>query len=289
MYVGGVKTGFYSINGLYLPVFSVIYMLFFLQYINSRKTRLLTVIFSIMTVLISLAILKRTLILVLILGLILFLVFNFKARIILSAIFILLVSSILFYIFFYSEFQKTLVSRESRFNKDYDITQEGRITENFYVFDLMKRNPHQIFFGTGEIFNDRKYISRSFYDEDREVHSSFTRIFWNGGLVGLGLFLYFYYTQVMITSNGFLNSKKTSRSLRTLFSFGLTLIILRFLNDFSSGITYLGFNSFCYLLIGNILFIANTIVRIPLEVSNKGKSPSNATRDALVETNLNTQ
>lgn len=250
MYIGGVKTGYYSLNGLYIPVFSLIFISFFYSKISKRNIKILTLVFSLLTIVVSLSILKRTLLLILALGLLAIIVYNFNLRFFMRVVFALLFSGFLFFRYFYSDFQKTFESRESRFNSEYSIWNEGRITENFHVFDLMKDSPWKLIFGSGEVFNDRKYIAYTIYEEDREVHSSYARIFWNGGFLGLVLFLIFYWIQfkTMIVSMKFFNGK--SKEFKLIFYFGLVLISLRFISDFSSGITYLGFNSFCYLIIG---------------------------------------
>lgn len=250
MYIGGVKTGYYSLNGLYIPVFSLIFVSFFYSRISKRNLKLLTLVFSLLTIVVSLSILKRTLLLILALGLIAVIIYNFNLKFLIRVSLALLFSGFLFFKFFYSDFQKTFESRESRFNSEYNIWNEGRITENFYVFDLVKESPFKLIFGSGEVFNDRKYIAYTIYEEDREVHSSYARIFWNGGFLGLVLFLFFYWIQfkTMFISMKFFNDK--SKEFKLIFYFGLVLIALRFISDFSSGITYLGFNSFCYLIIG---------------------------------------
>lgn len=250
MYIGGVKTGYYSLNGLYIPVFSLIFVSFFYSRISKRNLKLLTLVFSLLTIVVSLSILKRTLLLILALGLIAVIIYNFNLKFFFRVVLLMLFSGFLFFKYFYSDFQKTLESRESRFNSEYNLWNEGRITENFYVFDLVKENPWKLILGSGEVFNDRKYIAFTYYEEDREVHSSYARIFWNGGLLGLGLFLAFYWIQFKTMFNSMKFFKNKSNEFKLIFYFGVVLVTLRFISDFSSGITYLGFNSFCYLIIG---------------------------------------
>jgi hypothetical protein len=249
MYIGGVKTGYYSLNGLYVPVFCLIFVLFFYQKILNRKVKIFTFILAVLTIAISFAILKRTLLLILFLGLLALIFYNFNWRFLSRIALVVLFSGLLFFNYFYSDFLKSLESRESRFNKEYDITQEGRFTENFHAYRILKKNPEKLIFGSGEVFNDRKFISHTIYD-DRELHNSYARIFWNGGFLGLGLFLFFYWVQIktMYLSLNFF--KKKSRNIELLLFFGFILVLLRFISDFSSGITYLGFNAFSYFIIG---------------------------------------
>ena len=208
------------------------------------------------------SILKRTLLLILVLGLFALIIYNFNFKFLLKFGVVLLFAVLLFFRYFYADFQKTFESRESRFNSEYSILNEGRITENFYVYKLMVDNPLKLIFGSGEVFNDRKYIAYTFYEEDREVHSSYARVFWNGGFIGLGLFFYFYWIQFKVTFLAFRFFKNKSNPYKLLFYFGLIFVFLRFVSDFSSGITYLGYNAFCYLIIGYLFSLSMSLKNI---------------------------
>lgn len=258
MYKGGIKTGFYALNGLYIPIFSVIFISFFYSKIYKNNLKILTLIFSLLTIVVSLFILKRTLLLMLILGLIAIVIYNFNLKFFFRVFLLLLFSSFLFFEYFYSDFQKSIESRESRFNSEYKITQEGRFTEYFQIYEIMKVDLSQLILGSKEVFNDRKYISYTIYD-DRELHSSYARIFWNGGFLGLGLFLLFYWIQIKVMFNSLNFFKNISKEFKLIFYFGLVFISLRFLSDFSSGITYLGFNAFSYLIIGNLFSLSKNV------------------------------
>jgi len=262
MYLGGVKTGFYSLNGLYVPVFCLLLVSFFFQKISNTKIKFITFLFSILAIAISLSILKRTILLILVLGLLALIAYNFNLRFLLKLGFTLLFSGVIFFRYFYSDFQKTFESRESRFNNEYNLLNEGRITENFHVYTLMKDNPWKLIFGSGEVFNDRKYIAYTFYEEDREVHSSYARVFWNGGIIGLGLFLYFYWIQIKVMFVSFKLFRNKLNPFKLLFYFGLIFASLRFISDFSSGITYLGYNAFSYFLIGYIFRLSSNFKKI---------------------------
>jgi hypothetical protein len=256
LYRGGFIIGYNSLNGLYIPIFSIIIILFFQNQIKNRSIRVISILFSILNVLVYVAILKRTLLLILVLALIFYIFINLSPKVIIRILFLSSLSLVAFFFIFYNDFQNTLESREKYFSEEYEISAEGRVTENFHVFSIMKNDPKKLLFGTGEIFNDRKYLSFSFYERSREIHNSYARIFWNGGLFALFLFLYFYWIQgkMMLNTLAILNKKQ--KLYREIFWFGFVFILLRALNDLSSGITYLGFNAFCYLIIGNLFRIS---------------------------------
>jgi lipid-A-disaccharide synthase-like uncharacterized protein len=213
-----------------------------------------------------------------VLGFLALIIYNFNLRFLSKLGFTLLFSGIIFFRYFYSDFQKTFESRESRFNTEYNILNEGRITENFHVYTLMKDNPWKLIFGSGEVFNDRKYIAYAFYEEDREVHSSYARIFWNGGFLGLALFLYFYWIQIKVFFVSFRLFRNKLNPFKLLFYFGLVFVLIRFISDFSSGITYLGYNAFSYFLIG-YLFSLNLNLKRGFQV----KKVSNSLEDNKIK------
>ncbi len=253
-YKGGIKMGYYSLNGIYVPTFSIIVIIYNLKMIKSKIERYFSILFSITSIIILILLLKRTLVILIFVSFI----FYFFKKISLIRILRITLFSILFLVVF-SNFsyllEDSIASRKGRFDKEYDVTNEGRFVENIKVYALMKDSPLKLLFGTGEVFNDRMFLSKSF-DVDREAHNSYIRIFWNGGFVGLLLFLSFYYKQFTEILKNFYTAKKLNNFyLLNLFYFGCIFILLRFFNDFSSGITYLGYNAFSYLLIGSILRI----------------------------------
>lgn len=260
LYRGGFIIGYNSLNGLYLPIFSIIFVLFFQNQINNRSIRIITILLSIVNVLIYVAILKRTLLLILILGLIFYIFINTSPKVIMRFLFLFSLSFVAFFFFLFDDFQNTLESRQKYFSEEYEVSSEGRVTENFHVISIMKNNPKELLFGTGEIFNDRKYLSFSFYERSREIHNSYARIFWNGGLFALFLFLYFYWIQGKVMLNTFAIIHKKQKLYKEMFWFGFVFILLRAVNDLSSGITYLGYNAFCYLIIGNLFRISSNLI-----------------------------
>ena len=254
LYKGGLILGFYSLNGLYIPCFGVIVTIFNLKSIKSKWIRILSVTFTISTVIILLLLLKRTLLIIILCS---FLFYFFKKisliRCVRFSIFIVILLVVISN--FSSILSKSFESRANRFSKDYDVKEEGRFRENEMIYKIVQNDPFKLIFGSGEVFNDRKYFAKH-YDIERDAHNSFIRIFWNGGFVGLIIFLSFYYHQFRILYLNFYKARNNKNQyLINLFYFGCVFIILRFLNDFSSGITYLGYNAFSYLIIGGMFRI----------------------------------
>lgn len=258
IYTGGLIMGFYSINGLYIPTFSIIVFVYFYKYIPRGKQRVLGLIFSITTVFILLLLLKRTLILLILLGAVLFIIKSVSIKKLVQ-VSLVLGALIVIGFLFQDQLADSFESRSNRFNKEYEIGNEGRFIEISYIYNYMTENPLRLLLGTGEVFNDRDTVSR-FFGGVREAHNSYVRIFWSGGLVGLTLFLVFYYRQFKVTFSAFRFLKNNTDSvLKSFFYFTMVFILLRFINDFSSGITYLGYNAFSLAIIGGMMRLTGTL------------------------------
>jgi O-antigen ligase len=258
LYKGGISKGFFSINGFYIPCFVCIFLIFNFRYLSPSK-KLITKIMFITSILIFFILLKRTLIALIAISLVLTLIRSAKYVLIVSVIGIIAVTLFSGNIKTLLDNNSNIQGRGSRFTSEYSITKEGRFTENVIIYNLLKKSMFQFVFGTGEVFNDAKYISK-YYAVEREAHNSFIRLLWNGGAIGLGLFLFFYFAQV----NGLFYYRKRNKNkdIKRLLLFGIYFVILRFINDFSSGITYLAFNAYCYLLIGGVIRLGNFKERI---------------------------
>jgi O-antigen ligase len=258
-YKGGLKIGYYSLNGVYISCFSILFLLFNYKMIEKKTIKIIVFISIILASIIYLLLLKRTLIVILALGGILFLIQKINLLKVLKYTIILFFAILFISTFFMDSITEKLSSRESRFNKNYSVKNEGRFRENFMIFDMIKDSYFKMIFGTGEVFNDRVYFMNK-YKINREAHNSFIRLYWNGGLIGLLLFVSFYFRQLAENFKYFKLSRRIKhKTIQNILFFGLVFISLRFINDFSSGITYISYNSFSYLIIGGILRIGKNL------------------------------
>lgn len=260
LYPGGLKVGYYSLNGLYVPTFSILLIIFYYRSIPTKRQRILGIFFSIICVIILIILLKRTLILILLVGLFFYFIKTFSLKRIISTAVFVSVLVVAGY-FFRGSFIESLESRSSRFDKEYELTQEGRFTEIFFIYDYMTEKPMSLVWGTGEPFNDRKTVSK-IYGADREAHNSFIRLFWSAGVIGLSLFIIFNYQQIKLSRIYYLRAKKSANILASNFYFFLIVfVVIRFINEFSSGITYLGYNALSYVFIAGAFRIFGEFVR----------------------------
>lgn len=250
-YKNGLIIGYYSLNGIYIPCFSILIILFNYHRIPNKLIRRLSILSMIMATIIFIILLKRTLVLTILAGYVFYFLRNSDLIKVLRLSFIAMITLFCFSIFFSNKIESLVSTRVSRFNKDYTITNEGRYKENEMLYDLLKDSYFKILLGSGEVFNDRVYFSNE-YQITRQAHNSFIRVLWNGGVIGLSLFLFFYLFQLYALNKFRLKSKRTSIQLSNLFYMGLIFVTLRFINEFSSGITYLSYNAFSYLIIGGL-------------------------------------
>lgn len=247
LYGGGIRTGYFPLNGLYLPVIVSIFMIFHIKSIKSKTISVLTIVTIIGALLIALLLLKRTFLIMYFVAILFFLYRRMNVKTFLNITVVGIVAFFIFQSYFVETFNTQVSTRESRFDEDYEVTEEGRFTENIYALEVMSNMPFSFIWGTGEVFNNIPYLSKYYYNE-RELHNSYIRILWNTGIIGLFLFLIFYFIQLKYFLK--YSRSKISKGYADFFYSLLAIVFIRFLNDFSSGITYIAYNSFSYLLIG---------------------------------------
>lgn len=246
LYEGGVKTGYMNINAYYLICSVWIALLLFYNRKSIYQIILLT-----LTAIIIFVILKRTIILLIVIAVIVYFQKNLSVRRAISLTSITILGLLLFNIYFSSFFEASFESRESRFEENYSIENESRFRENVLPFIHIDDNYPLYIVGTGEPYNDQKYHLR-YLKVDRQLHNSFARLFWNGGIILLFSFLLFVYTQIKLL----LKYRKIKRSdpfLSKVIYFMIVFVLLRFISELSSGITYISYNMFSYLIIGGLI------------------------------------
>jgi hypothetical protein len=250
-YENGILVGFYSLNGIYLPTFIIIANLFLFKHYKNSKSKWLNLVFSITSTLILIIILKRTLLILIILAAFFYVITNFSFKKIIRILIPVIITFLSISYLYQDELQTAIESRKSRFSEEYKITEEGRFTENIFLYNVLKKDALKLIFGSGEIFNDRSTLTElRVYEDEREAHNSFIRIFWNGGILGIITFLVFYFKQFFYFFKFYLSVKKFPQINRDILFFLMLFIVLRFINDFSSGITYLNYNAWSYFIIG---------------------------------------
>tara|TARA_B100000508_G_scaffold118450_1_gene98509 strand:+ start:18234 stop:19070 length:837 start_codon:yes stop_codon:yes gene_type:complete len=268
-YDKGIKVGYMNNNSMYTSLFVTITLIYFYS-MNISKNRFAPILF-LSSAVIFLLILKRTLILILILAVIFYIMRNLNIKKILafgisSAVLLFVINNV-----FQDELNEAFESRSSRFSEDYKVTEEGRFVENSMPFKHMKNNTIQYLFGTGEVFNDRPFYYR-YMGADRELHNSFVRLFWNGGFTLLLIFILFYIFLFMKLKSKYTRVKKTNIH-KNIFYFILVMIGLRFISEFSSGLTYISYNALSYVLIGSALFLKPSKI-IPKETKGVEFTPN---------------
>jgi hypothetical protein len=246
-----VTTGYYGIQGLYIPTFLVIIYMFATTSYKLHNSRWI-VLLSVLTFAIQIIILKRTNIMLLIIGVLLYLFYTMKGNF-RKVIPTLILLTVVFYGVVSTEwFESSYMSRYSRFSQDYSLTDEGRFKEYSFVWENISLFVDKIIFGTKEVFNDWETLSYKWkVGSQRQLHSSYAQLLWNGGLLGILIFLMYKYS-IYKKLTVYYRRTEHSQHLRKL---GISLLVLVLLNDLSGGITYITYNAFMYVIFGALLRI----------------------------------
>jgi len=260
-YKEGIKMGYMTLNGLYTVFISLVVLIFF-QFRLKRK-KIIHTLLTLASVIIFIILLKRTFIILLGITFLILVARNLNVRSTLYGLIIATFSFLVIQNYLSEELSTAVEGRSSRFSEDYEVTSEGRLTENLLPIVHMKDNYLMYIFGTGEVFNDRPYFEK-YYTLDRELHNSFARLFWSGGIVLIIVFILFYFSLIRFFYRSF---KKLTNKPQTkyLMYFAFSFAILRFINEFSSGITYVSYNSMSYLILGGLYFIGEKEMKKPVK------------------------
>jgi len=163
--------------------------------LNCNKWRKKTLIFlSIITFIILVLTLRRTAVIIVILGLVVYFTFlpQKRKRIsnILGFVSIILIVGTIFFNSSISDYRSTQYSR------DYEIEEEGRYIEMDLVLQtLTSPNNNMLIFGSGKFFNDKGEYG--FRNDERPIHGAISKILFGAGLVGVGLFLLIFIRKVL--------------------------------------------------------------------------------------------
>ena len=129
------------------------------------------------------------------------------------------------------------------------IIREPRITEYYYVFQVISDNVVNLLFGSLEVFNS--IDNYGFTDIRRHLHSDYSRILFSFGFVGLFVYFLFYWSIFKAFFNNLkqYNNNSIFRKIE-LKKFFIIIIIFIIVNGFTGGITYVFNRSFLTLLLG---------------------------------------
>lgn len=245
-YKEGFKIGYMTLNAFYTIIFIWIAILFF-----QPNKPLLDIILLLISAFIVVIILKRTMIILLLAATFIYFIRHLNTKSIASLVVVAGVGFFVFNQYLSDVFEKSVESRSSRFEEEYSFENEGRIKEIILPFIHMEDNPVMYVFGTGEVFNDRIYHIK-YLRKERELHNSYIRLFWSGGILLVLFFLALFWKQASMIIKHIKFYRGHPRKINLLY-FTFSILLLRFVNEVSSGITYLSFNMFCYFLIGGVI------------------------------------
>jgi O-antigen ligase len=231
MYGTGLIYGFQFEQWYFGSILVVCYPLF-----RRYKIRSLTNlnIVTIILILILILTLRRLTLVIIFSGLFGYFLYNFKYKFNFRLLLLTLACSLVgVALVFFTDFYKY---RESRFSDDYDVENEGRYVEWFLANDAISSNGNNPMFGTANLFNE--VGNYGFKKEERNMHSTYARILYGSGYLGLSIFFSIILFYVFSVLNFKRFKTKNNLYLRdlSLISFGLTFTYLFVVGTGASGL-----------------------------------------------------
>ena len=156
--------------------------------------------------------------------------------------------------FFLSDFildeVNNILNHRSRILTTQNYFNEGRVIENFMVWDKISESTISLLFGTGELFNSQgKYglYTGDHHQYSRPIHNDYARLLFGSGLIGLLFYLYFISSLFIFSfkSKNFYNDFTKS-----IYKYNIFLIIVVFLMGISSGFTDIFYRTVIFSLVG---------------------------------------
>jgi hypothetical protein len=150
--------------------------------------------------------------------------------------------------------------RESRFNENYELEDEGRMVEfqmvNEHLFDQ-----ESLMFGEGNLFNAKGLYGFDRYE--RPLHGTYTNIFFGAGYVGLALIVLFFLTILL----SYLKIRTKNRLVNIMKVTGISLVLGQMIAFFSGNTTY-GYGISYFIL--SFLY-AGALLRLSIIYKNKNE------------------
>lgn len=232
-------------------VFPIVVISFFSFFsFFKKKDRTYGYLFTILTLLVMILSFRRTNFIILVVGLI---ILSLKLRNFRSAMY-KIIPIILIFLFIGWDFVEGTVlenlESRARITRLDNYTKEGRVVENIGVFNTISESAITFLFGTGELWNSAgKY---GLYTGDkwtyiREIHNDYGNLLFGGGIIALLLYLGFIFSMYKFTHFEKINNPDFYRTLQ---NYVLFLIVILFVNGFSSGLTDIFYRSTLSILLG---------------------------------------
>ena len=196
-----------------------------LLYLSGKEEIVSNKYWIIALLLIVLLTLRRTSYIILFVGLMSFIFFTDEGR---KYLRISLIGS--FIVLLFVQFSGLGEARQSEFEGDYQVQEEGRFLEMMLVYETLSKND-ALLLGMPYFLDDRGRYG--FHHDQRPIHGSLTKYFFGGGFVGLSVVLLLLLS-FLPNSRGskIFSTLNTSRKLNVL---RVTLVLVFFLVSITGG------------------------------------------------------
>ncbi len=230
------------------PALALVFLWFFNSGLSHQKKQSLYFI-TIIVIIIFFLTFKRTPLVIIFIGSIVYALFLKKLVYkisILSLLIFAYLSSIIIY--------NNIENKREDFFEPVNVEQEGRFIELESVYYIITENSNTFYFGNGELYNTRgKY---GFRQDDRPIHSYYGELLLGSGFVGLFLFfLYVFYinikTYLLIHSIGYKKFISLYYLYKNIVPYIIASTLILFFTAFVGPIRYIGYNALLFLLLGS--------------------------------------
>ncbi|MEX1193382.1 MAG: hypothetical protein WEA99_15530 [Brumimicrobium sp.] len=220
--------------------------------ISTIKKNIVALIFFILMLLLIIS-LKRTAILTLIFGLLIYGFFNLKIKQFLKISLFIGFVSVVTYPFYAPILEKRFDAREKRFDDD-AIEEEGRYLETLYVWDEIQdfNEPIKQLFGLEAFYSAGNYAKGRF--GERNLHVDYNLIVNSIGIVGLLMYFLVFYGIYNLYKTEFKKLKfKKSNKIKTLKATFYMLFLTQFVTSFGGKMIGISFRLIIFVFLGAII------------------------------------
>lgn len=249
-----VRVGFGDAKLYAQAIAVVVFPFFWFSFKLTKNQKYIIIFLSIAAIIFSLISVRRTTLIILGLGSLLFFYFSGKIYSYMKIGVAILIPVILSLPLWLPIFEERMELRKSTFSAEYDIESEARYQEIFYVFNegVVNTNITRFFFGE-EIFNSQGKYGGGVYG-DRKLHIDYINILFSSGIIGLFLYFVFYIVLYRTFINLYRNNQTLPKAqLKNLKGLFLSFFCTSLFISLSGQMYEITFRSMIFIIMGLVL------------------------------------
>jgi hypothetical protein len=194
-YSEAFSTGFLITSRMYIVPIIIFFAIHYSLTIKNKSwlIKLIDILFIVFNICIILINTRRTCILMLVAAILIYLIYNRRLFVKAFMLFIVLVATLVLSYPLYEAKLTAQLERRERIESLDTYEEEGRYLETFYILDYHKENKDLAALLFGVQLFDTYDFGIKYFGRDRPIHSDINMIFFSTGIVGLLLFISFFY------------------------------------------------------------------------------------------------